>query len=61
MAVERRPSAIWFMLRIQMQDYSCDIAPVSTYRIRVEQALCSSLRARKASNRCLASRIAIAE
>ena len=38
MAVERPPSAIWFMLRIKMQHYSCDFAPVSTFRIRVEQA-----------------------
>jgi hypothetical protein len=29
---------IWFMLRINMQHYSCDFAPVSTLRIRVEQA-----------------------
>src|SRR5258708_34918590 len=26
------------MLRVKMQHYSCDFAPVSTYRIRVEQA-----------------------
>jgi hypothetical protein len=38
MAVERPPSAIWFILRIKMQHYSCDISPVSTFRIRVEQA-----------------------
>src|SRR5882757_2497516 len=38
MAVERPPSAIWFMLRIKMQHYSCDCSPVSTLRIRVEQA-----------------------
>ena len=38
MAVERSPSAIWFMLRIKMQHYSCDLAPVSTVRICVEQA-----------------------
>jgi hypothetical protein len=38
MAVERPPGAIGFMLRIKMQHYSCDFAPVSTYRIRVEQA-----------------------
>jgi hypothetical protein len=38
MAVERPPSAIWFMLRIKMQHYPCDIAPVSTFRICVEQA-----------------------
>src|ERR1700730_7254164 len=38
MALERPPSAIWFMLRIKMQHYSCDIAPVSTYRICVKQA-----------------------
>src|SRR6266851_87487 len=38
MALERPSSAIRFMLRIKMQHYSCDLAPVSTYRIRVEQA-----------------------
>ena len=38
MAVERPPSAIWFMLRIKMQHYSCDFAPISTNRIRVQQA-----------------------
>src|SRR5260370_15673673 len=38
MALERPPSAIWFKLRIKMQYYSCDFAPVSTCRIRVEQA-----------------------
>jgi hypothetical protein len=38
MAVERSPSAIWFMLRINMQHYSCDITPVGTFRIRVKQA-----------------------
>src|SRR5258705_1351514 len=27
-----------FMLRVKMQHYSCDFAPVTTYRIRVEQA-----------------------
>jgi hypothetical protein len=38
MAFERPPSAIWFMLRIKMQHYSCYFAPVSTFRIRLEQA-----------------------
>jgi hypothetical protein len=38
MAVERPSSAIRFMFRIKMQHYSCDVAPVSTLRIRVEQA-----------------------
>ena len=38
MAVERSPGAIWFVLRIKVQHHSCDIAPVSTFRIRVEQA-----------------------
>ena len=38
MAVERPLSAIWFMLRIKMHHYSCDFAPISTLRIRVEQA-----------------------
>ena len=38
MALERPPGAIRFMLRINMEHYSCDIAPVSTFRIRVEQA-----------------------
>src|SRR5450432_1579972 len=38
MAVERLPAAIRFMFRIKMQHYSCDFAPVSTLRIRVEQA-----------------------
>src|SRR5215216_4300250 len=38
MALERPPSAIWFVLRIKMQHYSCDFAPVGTFRIRVEQA-----------------------
>ena len=38
MAVERPPGAIWFVLRIKVQHHSCDFAPVSTFRIRVEQA-----------------------
>jgi hypothetical protein len=38
MAVERPPSLIGLMIRIKMQHYSCDFAPVSTLRIRVEQA-----------------------
>src|SRR6266850_4943368 len=38
MALERPPGAIRFMFWIKMQHYSCDCSPVSTYRIRVEQA-----------------------
>jgi len=38
MAIERPPSAIGFMFGIKMQHYSCDVAPVSTFRICVEQA-----------------------
>src|SRR6266478_9410224 len=38
MAVERPPSAIRFLFRIEMQHYSCNLAPVSTFRIPVEQA-----------------------
>jgi hypothetical protein len=38
MAVERSPGAIGFMFRIKMQHYSCDVAAVSAFRIRVEQA-----------------------
>ena len=38
MAVERPPGAIGLILRINVQHYSCDVAPVSTNRIRVEQA-----------------------
>jgi hypothetical protein len=38
MAVERHPSAIRFMFRIKMEYYPCDCSPVSTLRIRVEQA-----------------------
>ena len=38
MALERPTGAIRFMLRIKMQHHSCDFAPVSTSRIRVEQA-----------------------
>src|SRR5260370_41201851 len=34
MAVERPPSAIGFMFRIKMKDYSRDVALVSTLRIR---------------------------
>jgi hypothetical protein len=32
------PSAIGFMFRINMEHYSCDIAPVSTIDLCVEQA-----------------------
>jgi|SRR5450755_4345782 hypothetical protein len=38
MAIERPPGAIGFLMRIKMQHHSCDFAPVSTFRIRVEQA-----------------------
>ena len=38
MAVERPPGAIGLMFWIKMQHYSRDFAPVSTFRIRVEQA-----------------------
>ena len=38
MAVERPPGAIRFVFWIKMQHYSCDCSPVSTLRIRVEQA-----------------------
>src|ERR1700682_5694646 len=38
MAVERPSGAIRFLFRINMQHYSCNLAPVSTLRVRVEQA-----------------------
>ena len=38
MAVARPPGTSGFMFRIKMQHYPCDYAPVSTFRIRVEQA-----------------------
>src|SRR6267142_1580487 len=38
MALERSPGAIRFMFRIEMQHHSCDFAPASTFRVRVEQA-----------------------
>ena len=38
MALVSPPGAIGFMFGIQMQHDACDVAPVSTYRIRVEQA-----------------------
>src|ERR1700730_1890502 len=39
MAIERPPGAIGFMFRIKMQQHhSCDVTPVSTFRVRVEQA-----------------------
>ena len=38
MAVERPPGAIRVMLGIKTQHHSCDFAPISTFRIRVEQA-----------------------
>jgi hypothetical protein len=44
MAVERPPGAIQFLFRIKMQHHSCDFAPVSTFRIRVEQEDLTGLR-----------------
>jgi hypothetical protein len=38
MAVECRPRAIWFVLRVEMEHNPGDMTPVSTFRIRVEQA-----------------------
>lgn len=38
MAVERLPDPITFMFRIEMQHHSCDLAPVRTFRMRIEQA-----------------------
>jgi hypothetical protein len=38
MAIERPASAIRFVFRIKMQHNPRDLAPVSTFRIRVEQA-----------------------
>jgi hypothetical protein len=38
MAIERPTGAISFLTRIKMQHYSRNFAPVSTFRIRVEQA-----------------------
>ena len=38
MTLERPPGPIGFMFRIKMPHYSRDFAPVSTFRIRVEQA-----------------------
>jgi hypothetical protein len=38
MVVERPPRAIWLMLRIKMEHYPGDFAPVRTFRIRVKQA-----------------------
>jgi hypothetical protein len=38
MAFERPGGAIRFLFRIKMQHHSCDFAPISTFRIRVEQA-----------------------
>ena len=38
MALERPPSAIWFMLRNKMQHQSRDFTPVRIFGIRVEQA-----------------------
>jgi hypothetical protein len=38
MALERPAGAIRLMFGIKMQHYSCDVAPVGTFRIRVEQA-----------------------
>ena len=38
MALERPPDAIGVVFRVKMQHYSRDFAPVSSLRIRVEQA-----------------------
>jgi hypothetical protein len=38
MAVERPPSATRFLFRVKMEHYPCDFPPVSSFRIRVEQA-----------------------
>ena len=38
MAVERRSSAIRVISGIKIEHYPCDFAPVSSFRIRVEQA-----------------------
>ena len=38
MTIERSPGAIGFMLWINVKHDACDFAPVSTLRIRVEQA-----------------------
>jgi hypothetical protein len=38
MAVERPAGAIRFMFRINVQHYSCNFTPVSTFRVRIEQA-----------------------
>src|SRR5712691_10230717 len=38
MALKRPAAAIRFLFRIKMQHHSCDFAPISTFRIRVEQA-----------------------
>jgi hypothetical protein len=40
MAVERPSGAIRFVFRIKTQRHSRDFTPVSTFRIRVEQAQC---------------------
>src|ERR1700730_12967127 len=38
MTLEHPPGAIRFMFRVKMQHDACDVAPVSAFRIRVEQA-----------------------
>src|SRR6267378_7403883 len=38
MALERPPGTIGVVFRVEMQHYSCDVAPVGALRIRVEQA-----------------------
>src|SRR5882724_10199410 len=38
MALKRPAGAIRFLFRINMQHHSCDFAPISTFRICVEQA-----------------------
>ena len=37
MALERPPGTIGVVFRVEMQHYSCDVAPVGALRIRVEQ------------------------
>ena len=39
MALERPMGAIEFMFWIKVQNHSCDFAPVSTFRFRVEQGV----------------------
>jgi hypothetical protein len=37
-AVEQLPNPITFMFRIKMQHHSRDLAPVRSFRMRIEQA-----------------------